>query len=219
MAGMKTRERIAMASLSLFNHFGEPNVTTLQIADELNISPGNLYYHFKNKTEIINDLFGRFERQMLNLISAPDAEVSIDDYWIVLHLVFECIAEYQFLYKDLVNILQRYERIAPRFRKILNRKLAVTHSVLQRLKERHVIDAADSELAALAHNVVLTLTWWPSYDVVTAKLPQEMDLNRGIAQTISQVAPYLREAERAEVLALSREYLATAPGGSPEREV
>ena len=196
-----------MASLSLFNHFGEPNVTTLQIADELNISPGNLYYHFKNKTEILNDLFARFERQMLDLISEPDTEVSIDDYWIVLHLVFECIAEYQFFYKDLVNILQRYERIAPRFRKILSRKFSVTENVLKRLKERQLIEASDAELAALAHNIVLTVTWWPSYDVVTAKTSQEMDLNRGIAQTISQVAPYLRESERAEVLALSREYL------------
>ena len=88
----------------------------------MNISPGNLYYHYKNKTEIINELYSRFESEMLELLDVPDVDISIEDAWLFLHLVFECIARYQFLYKDLVNILHRYDKIKTRYRRLLSRK-------------------------------------------------------------------------------------------------
>ena len=57
-APRRTAERILEVTLELFNRFGEPNVSTTLISAELNISPGNLYYHFGNKDEIVNEIFG-----------------------------------------------------------------------------------------------------------------------------------------------------------------
>ena len=54
---MKTKDRILQASLNLFNADGATEVTTNDIAKELKMSPGNLYFHYKNKEQIIREIF------------------------------------------------------------------------------------------------------------------------------------------------------------------
>ena len=60
----RTAERILEVTLDLFNRFGEPNVSTTLISAELGISPGNLYYHYPAKDELINALFDRYEKAL-----------------------------------------------------------------------------------------------------------------------------------------------------------
>ena len=69
----RTAERILDVTLELFNRFGEPNVSTTLISAELGISPGNLYYHYPAKDELINTLFNRYELALNELLGAADA--------------------------------------------------------------------------------------------------------------------------------------------------
>ena len=78
----QTRQRILDTALTMFNAQGEPNVTTNHIADELEISPGNLYYHFRNKDDIIEQLFARFEERMDAALSVPQGRLpGLEDIW------------------------------------------------------------------------------------------------------------------------------------------
>ncbi len=54
---MKTKDRILLVSLELFNKDGATEVTTNDIAKALKMSPGNLYFHYKNKEQIIREIF------------------------------------------------------------------------------------------------------------------------------------------------------------------
>ena len=56
---MGAKERVVEAAIRLFNERGTAAVSTNHIADGAGISPGNLYYHFRNKEEIIRAIFGR----------------------------------------------------------------------------------------------------------------------------------------------------------------
>jgi AcrR family transcriptional regulator len=60
---MKTKERILLGSLDLFNLDAATEVTTNDIARELKMSPGNLYFHYKNKEQIVRELFKRLAQE------------------------------------------------------------------------------------------------------------------------------------------------------------
>ena len=78
-APRRTAERILEVTLELFNRFGEPNVSTTLISAELNISPGNLYYHYPAKDELINALFNRYEQDLNTLLNAADDIANVED--------------------------------------------------------------------------------------------------------------------------------------------
>ena len=70
---MKTKERILLGALDLFNQDTATEVTTNDLARELKMSPGNLYFHYKNKEQIIRELFKRLALET-SLIWKPQAK-------------------------------------------------------------------------------------------------------------------------------------------------
>lgn len=207
MPAMKTRDKILHKSLALFNELGEPNVTTLLIADELEISPGNLYYHFKSKTDILNELFGWFEKEILMQLDVPDELLDIEDQWLFLHLIFECIARYRFVYKDVVNVLERYPNLKQRFKRIITKKRSASLKILNNLKQQGILEATAAEIEALSDNIVMTSTFWLNYAIISQMEPADDILVRGVYQVISLPAPYLQSAQREQLNALKNEYL------------
>ena len=210
----RTRERILEASLRLFNDIGEPNVTTSAIADEMNISPGNLYYHFRNKDDIVNALFEQFEREVDTLLAAPTRQaVHFEDAWLFLHLLFEAIWKYRFLYRDLNDLLSRNRRLETHFRSILERKAEAARILCEALAGSGRLSASAREVEALATNMVVVATWWLSYEYVRnarrfgEPAYQNAAIARGAYQVLALVAPYLDETGRRLFQQLAQEYV------------
>jgi len=191
----------------MFNAQGEPHVTTNHIADELEISPGNLYYHFRNKDDIIEQLFARYEERMDAALGAPaDRLPGLEDIWLQLHLVFECIWDYRFLYRDLVEILSRNRRIRLRFSRILRRADDSAHEVMRGLSKAEVMRASAAELAGTATNVLVIATFWLNYAAARGDKDEQVAIRAGIVQVMLLLAPFLRDAERVHLNTLIRAY-------------
>jgi AcrR family transcriptional regulator len=204
----QTRQRILDASLAMFNAQGEPNVTTNHIADELEISPGNLYYHFRNKDDIIEQLFGGYEARMDAALVAPEGRLpGLEDVWLQLHLVFECIWDYRFLYRDLVDILTRNRRMRLRFARILKRADEQAHTVMRGLVQAGVMRASADEVDAASTNILVIATFWLNYAAARGDKDERASIRDGIVQVMMLIAPFLRDAERVHLNTLTRAYL------------
>ena len=204
----QTRQRILDASLAMFNAQGEPNVTTNHIADELEISPGNLYYHFRNKDDIIEQLFGGYEQRMDAALVAPPGRLpGLEDVWLQLHLVFECIWDYRFLYRDLVDILTRNRRMRMRFARILKRADEQAHTVMRGLVQAGVMRASADEVDAASTNILVIATFWLNYAAARGDKDERASIRDGIVQVMMLIAPFLRDAERVHLNTLTRAYL------------
>ncbi len=209
---MKTKERILQTSLYLFNQQGEPNVTTNHIADEMDISPGNLYYHYRNKEDILICLYERFEVALLDaLATTENQDIKLENMWLFLQLLFETIWEYRFFYRDLDHILSKSSKVKKRYARVLQKKIAAAENVCNGLVERGVMQATESELQALSRNMALTATYWLNFQNAMRKTADAdldaKDLSYGVYQVMSLVAPYLRDQERGMLQSLSRVYL------------
>jgi AcrR family transcriptional regulator len=206
----RTRERILEASLRLFNDFGEPNVTTTVIADDLGISPGNLYYHFHNKDEIVEAIFAGFEREIEEILSVPtNRQANVDDIWLFLHLLFEHIWKYRFFYRDLNDLLTRNRTLEIHFKQIIAHKVVTATLLCEGLVLAGTMRASGNELRALATNMAVIATYWLSFEY--ARDPrgtmENGRIGRGVYQVMAMVSPFLIGEARSLLERLSVEYL------------
>ena len=208
----RTAERILEVTLDLFNRFGEPNVSTTLISAELNISPGNLYYHYPAKDELINSLFDRYEKALSELLQAADNVRNVEDAWLFFHMLFELIWQYRFLYRDLNDLLSKNRRLETHFQFVLKNKSRAVQSVLDGLSRGGAMRIDSREAEPVASSMVVVLTYWLSYEYVRdprrALEPESAGaaLLRGAYHVLSLLMPYLETASREHLHALADSY-------------
>jgi AcrR family transcriptional regulator len=206
----RTRERILETALVLFNRLGEPHATTADIAGEMEISPGNLYYHFRSKDQIIAELFAAFEQRLDGLLVLPEGRrAGVEDLWLLLHLLFEAMWDHRFLFRDLDEILSRNRKLATRFAAIMHRGVGTVIELCRGMVATGAMRASEREIGALADNVAVVATYWISYQKISAgeRAEAAISLDRAAYQVLSLIAPFLRGDARTLLDRLSRDYL------------
>jgi AcrR family transcriptional regulator len=112
---LKTAEKILLISLDLFNSQGERNITSVDIANELDISPGNLYYHYKGKDEIINALVDSY---VIKMNAIPQSSSQSEDFYKYLFYCLETMHLFRFLFQNIAEISKHYPAINSKLQRL-----------------------------------------------------------------------------------------------------
>ncbi|MCB1658986.1 MAG: TetR/AcrR family transcriptional regulator [Moraxellaceae bacterium] len=209
---MKTRDRILLKSLELFNEQGERSVTTNHIASSLNISPGNLYYHFRSKEDIIYEIFLRYEASMVSALSVPDDRaVTYMDKIGYFEAIFRQLWEYRFLHRDLAHLLEESPRLRDSYRQFARKVMAQAYLVYDALRTAQLIRASEQDVRSMIINIWIVTTSWASFVMSSGFFGAEVVLSqqllrRGIYQIICLEAPYLQGEALEKLPVLLAEY-------------
>jgi AcrR family transcriptional regulator len=158
-----TKTRILDAALTLFNERGTSNVTTNHIAEAMGISPGNLYYHYRNKAEIVQGLFARIVGEWATNYAVPPGTMpSIQMTESMVAGNFQIQARYRFFFRDLTLLLKADPALAAAYRQNREAGLANTKFLLNLFAEAGVLKPfAETEvLDDLAQMLWLVGDFW-----------------------------------------------------------
>ena len=187
--------RIIEASLTLFNEEGERNVSTNHIAAYLNISPGNLYYHFRNKDEIIVQLFKRYSEELLDFLTHTPLPTNVNGTVAFMAGVYDVLWSYRFLFSDVNALLSRSSELLGEHNTFtLVRVAPLLLNLLKELAESGVLNADEEAVQDLAQNMWLITKYWFDFDssMQGRNKLTETSKARGVKRTLSLVRPYLQ---------------------------
>jgi len=194
---LKTKEKIILASLALFNEQGERNVTTNHIAAHLGISPGNLYYHFRNKSDIIYAIFKNYELLVDTYLALPEQKGrEVEQLVAYLEATVSGLWAYRFIHRDLEHLMESDERLRADYRQFTLRCLSAIQKITRFMETSGVYrPLEDHRRESLALNVWLIVTNWMTY-LKTIHRQSEIEreeLSHGVYQMLEYLIPYLND--------------------------
>ena len=187
-----TRTRILVATLTLFNEQGEPNTTTNAIADEVDISPGNLHYHFRRKAELVDALLREFQADAGKVLEPPAVgTATIEDFWAFLQSLVELLAAYRFLLRDTETLIMAYPSVQKALAGFCRALLAVVQLYQDALRRDGTLNISTEQQAQVARIVVIIVLFSERFDDLGGKRPAAEDAATEIARSVLAVLqPY-----------------------------
>jgi AcrR family transcriptional regulator len=201
------KQRIVEAGLELFNERGASSVTTNHIAAHLSISPGNLYYHFRNKEEIVRAIFPAFAEAARGAIAlSENGEITATDVGRYHLRGIEAVWRFRFLFRDPRDLLARDAELAGPFRQLQASVVEQFFRLFERLiaQQQMVWPDPTDDLQRVATNAYLLWSQWLQFAMISSGRSdlEPADVAEGALQSFLTFAAYLEPQFAAQVRAV-----------------
>jgi AcrR family transcriptional regulator len=188
-----TRERIVTAAIDLFNASSAGEVSTNHIADALGISPGNLYYHFRNKEELIRAVYTRMGAEWDVVFALPDDRAStLDDLDAMVESHFRVLWKYRFFYRELGALMRHDPTLYSAYIARRRRGLADLATLIEAFAAAGVLrlPSGESAVADLADMLWIIADFWLPYIELDGQTLSPETLRDGVRLFQLALRPY-----------------------------
>jgi AcrR family transcriptional regulator len=191
---MDTRDRILNAALTLFNEQGTGAVSTNHIAAAIEMSPGNLYYHFRNKEDIIRALFERLFALWDETFQLPsDRAPGLADFEALIASNYQLIWDYRFAYREMAALLRNDPELQAEYQAVRQRGYDGFAELIEAFAMAGVLTRPESaqEQMALTELCWIVSEQWPVNLELRGRAFDAAGIREGIALMRHIFRPYL----------------------------
>ncbi|MGB0954714.1 MAG: TetR/AcrR family transcriptional regulator [Panacagrimonas sp.] len=188
------RERIIEAAIWLMSERGS-GVGTTQIAEHLNISPGNLYYHFRNREQIVREVLSRLRTDLAQTLALPGdgivAYQQLVDYYANGAMV---LWRYRFVVASALELIHRDPEIATSYHEFTVEGIEAVRKIIRKVVQQHPgpIPASPKDCANLAENMWVLWSGWPRHAELyrNNERVSQAAIAHGLEQIAMTLGPY-----------------------------
>ena len=191
---MNNRQRIIQATVELMNERGSA-VGTTQLVEHLAISPGNLYYHFRNREEILAVVLEQLRLDLDEVLELEDGEVpDVECLAGVLIGGAKVLWRYRFFFSSSIELIAKDEGLAIEYQRFCERGISQVATILDRLLAS---PAGAASLSRLEKNKLAEALWvlwtsWPRHaEILAGKDSAEQQILRNHESIEFVLKPYL----------------------------
>ena len=191
---MKTKDKIIATAIDLFNIHGTKAISTNHIAKEMGISPGNLYYHFRSKNDIIRSISDNFSNELgsalkIQLDTISDFSSNLTSLF---NRFFKIQKSYQFLFLEGVHLTKQDSKLLDNYTNLRSLIKKGYHELLSNLVKIKIMKRQSLNIIDELLDTQWIIMWyWINHTILDRNTYDDFQIKKGIKLSFSIIKPQL----------------------------
>ena len=191
---MRTKDKIIATAIELFNLHGTKSISTNHIAKEMDISPGNLYYHFRSKNDIIRSISDNFSNELRSVFKIQLDTISdfSSNLTSLFNSFFKIQQSYQFLFLEGVHLTRQDSRLLDNYTNLRNLIKKGYHELLSNLVKIKIMKKQSLNIIDDLLDAQWIIMWyWINHTILDRNTYDDFQIKKGIKLSFSIIKPQL----------------------------
>ena len=191
---MKTKDKIIATAIDLFNIHGTKAISTNHIAKEMGISPGNLYYHFRNKNDIIRSISDNFSNELESVLKIQLDTISdfSSNLTSLFNRFFKIQQSYQFLFLEGVHLTKQDSKLLDNYTNLRSLIKKGYHELLSNLVKIKIMKRQSLNIIDELLDTQWIIMWyWINHTILDRNTYDDFQIKKGIKLSFSIIKPQL----------------------------